>query len=238
MRRKIAVCDDEKSMLRQLSQYLAQIQEETGDCYDLFYCASAEELLAHMPGDIQVILLDISMGGMTGMDCARALRARGCEANILFITSMTEYALEGYEVHAFAFLPKPVTYAELKERLTGCFARADRDKRPILRVDTADGLELLPIEDILYAEVYQHETSFALPGRRVTGTLQLSQAEERLAPHGFFRCHRSYLVNMARIACIGADTLTMPDGAAVPVSKHRRRAFLDAFASYMGGRFA
>ena len=238
MSRKIAVCDDEKAMLRQLSQYLAQIQDETGESYDLFYYASAEELLAHMPRDVQAILLDISMGDMTGMECAKALRAQGCEAAILFITSMTQYALEGYEVHAFAFLPKPLVYAELKARLTDCFARADRSKRAILPLETAGGVELLPIEDILYAEVYQHETSFVLPGRRVTGTLQLSQAEARLAPHGFFRCHRSYLVNMARIGRIDPDALTMPDGAAIPISKHRRRAFLDAFANYMGGRFA
>lgn len=99
---------------------------------------------------------------MTGMDCARALRDRGCGADILFITSMTKYALEGYEVHAFAFLPKPVTYVELKDRLADCFARVDRNKRAILPVDTAEGVELLPIEDILYAEVHQHETSFAL----------------------------------------------------------------------------
>ena len=238
MSRKIAVCDDEKAMLRQLSQYLAQIQDETGESYDLFYYASAEELLAHMPRDVQAILLDISMGDMTGMECAKALRAQGCEAAILFITSMTQYALEGYEVHAFAFLPKPLVYAELKARLTDCFARADRSKRAILPLETAGGVELLPIEDILYAEVYQHETSFVLPGRKVTGTLQLSQAEARLAPHGFFRCHRSYLVNMARIGRIDPDALTMPDGAVIPISKHRRRAFLDAFANYMGGRFA
>lgn len=238
MRRKIAVCDDEKAMLRQLSQYLAQIQEETGESYDLFYYASAEELLAHMPRDIQAILLDISMGDMTGMECARNLRAQGCEAAILFITSMTQYALEGYEVHAFAFLSKPLVYHELKARLTDCFARMDRTKRTVFPVDTAGGMELLPLEDILYAEVYQHETSFVLPGKRVTGTLQLSQAEARLASHGFFRCHRSYLVNMARIGRIEPDALTMPDGAVIPISKHRRRAFLDAFANYMGGRFA
>ena len=98
MRRKIAVCDDEKVMLRQLSQYLTQIQEETGDCYDLCYFTSAEELLEHLPQDVQVILLDISMGEMSGMQCARALRKRGVDCAIMFITSMTQYALEGYDV--------------------------------------------------------------------------------------------------------------------------------------------
>lgn len=72
---------------------------------------------------------------------------------------------------------------------------------------------------------------------RVVGTIQLSQIEERLTAHGFFRCHRSYLVNMARIKRIGQDALIMPDGMTVPLSKHRRRAFLDAFSNYMGGSF-
>jgi len=238
MRRKIAVCDDEKAMLRQIAQYLAQVQQETGERYDLFYYTSAEELLAHMPRDIHAILLDISMGALSGMECAKTLRAEGCETAILFITSMAEYALEGYEVHAEAFLTKPLVYGELKQRLADCFARADRGRQAILPVETVRGVEMLPIEEILYAEVYQHETSFVLSKRKVTGTIQLAQAEARLVPYGFFRCHRSYLVNMARISRIGSDALIMPDGAVIPVSKHRRKTFLDTFAGYMGGRFA
>ena len=238
MRRKIAVCDDEKAMLRQLSLYLDQIQEETGERYDLFYYTSAEELLDHLPIDVHVILLDISMGDMSGMECAKILRGRGCEAAVFFITSMTEYALEGYEVHAFAFLPKPLIYSELKERLADCFSWMDRKRKAVLPVETAGGMELLPIEEILYAEVYQHELSFVLCGRVVTGTLQLSQVAERLEPHGFFRCHRSYLVNMVQIRRIDPDVITMQNGTTVPISKHRRKAFLDAFSNYMGGRFA
>lgn len=238
MRRKIAVCDDEKVMLRQISQYLSQIQAETGDRYDLFYYASAEELLSHLPEGVQVILMDISMGEMTGMECARALRARGVESAIIFITSMTQYALEGYDVHAFAFLAKPLVYTELKDRLVDCFARLDQTQEVILPVETAKGMELLPIRDILYAEVFQHETSFTLLNKKTAGTIQLSQVEDRLAAHGFFRCHRSYLVNMAQVKRIGQESVTMPDGAVIPISKHRRRAFLDAFSSYMSGRFA
>lgn len=237
MRRKIAICDDEKVMLRQVSQYLSQIQEETGDRYDLYYYVSGEELLAHLPDGVQAVLLDISMGKMTGMECARALRSRGFEGAVIFITSMAEYALEGYDVHAFAFLTKPLVYSELKDRLADCFSRVDRTREAILPVDTAQGVELLPIGDILYAEVFQHETSFILLHDRVVGTIQLSQIEERLTAHGFFRCHRSYLVNMARIKRIGQDALIMPDGMTVPLSKHRRRAFLDAFSNYMGGSF-
>ena len=234
---KIAVCDDERTMLHQLSSYLTRMQEETGAQYDIFYFTSAEELLASMPANVQVILLDIAMGNMTGMECAKTLRAKDCKADIVFITNMTEYALEGYDVHAFAFIPKPVVYTEFKQKLTACFAHARHESKAIFPVDTAGGKELLPIDEIIFAEVYQHETSFVLSDRSVTGAIPLSEAEKLLMTYGFFRCHRCYIVNMANIRRIDQDKLTMNNGKVIPVSKHRRKNFLDAFANFMGGRF-
>lgn len=238
MRRKIALCDDEPLMLERLTGYLMQLQDETGDSYDLLQYNSAEDLLNRMPMDMDVIMLDIAMGNMTGMDCARALRARGCKAAIIFITSMTEYAIEGYDVHAFAFIPKPAEYEELKTQLLSCFARMAGEKKAVLSVEAARGTEILPIEEILYAEVYQHETSFVLADKEVTGSLQLSQVEKQLVAHGFFRTHRSYIVNLLHVRRIDSDSLTIDNGASIPLSRHRRKAFLDAFANFMGGRFA
>ena len=237
MLRQIAVCDYEKSMLRQLSQYLTQIQEETGEQFDLYFYSSAEELLAHMPRQVQVILLDISMGELSGMDCAKKLRQEGVEAEIFFITSMTEYALGGYEIHAFAFLEKPVTYGELKKNLSECFARLDKKKRSVLPVETSAGVELLPVEDIVFAEVYQHETSFTVQGgKKVTSILQLAEVEKKLGSQGFFRCHRSYLVNLQKIQRINSSELTMTDGSKIPVSKYRYKELLSAYSLFMGVR--
>lgn len=237
MLRQIAVCDDEKAMLRQLSLYLEQIQKESGDQYEIYYYSSAEELLAHMPRQVQVILLDISMGDLSGMDCARLLRKEGVEAEIFFVTSMTEYALGGYEIHAFAFLEKPVTYSELKRNLSECFSRIDKKRRSVLPIISQNGTELLPVEDILYAEVYQHETSFSLrSGRKITSILQLSEVESRLSKQGFFRCHRSYLVNMQAVSRINPSGLTLTDGSVIPVSKYRYKEFLSAYSLFMGVR--
>lgn len=236
MLRKVAICDDEKAMIRQLLQYISQIEAETGDQYSTFCCESAEELLEHMPRDIQVLLLDICMDKLTGMECARRLRAEGWNGEIFFITSMAEYAVEGYQVHAFAFLTKPVLYSELKRSLTSCFERMDRNRKAVLPVESAGGIEMLTISEIMYAEVYQHATSFALPGRKVTGNMQLSYVETELAPYGFFRSHRSYIVNMNHIKKIENEFITVSDGSLVPLSKYRRKEFLCAYAEYMGVR--
>ena len=235
MARKIAVCDDEKTMLRQISLYLEQIQQELGETLHTFYFSSAEEVLAHMDRSADILLLDISMGGITGMECAEKLRDEGFEGEILFITSMEEYALKGYSVHAFAFLTKPVTYAELRQCLADCFKRLDKKKPVVYAVETANGTVILKISEIISAEVYQHHTSFNLKsGKTLESAIQLNEVEETLAKNGFFRCHRSYLVNMKHIKKIAPAELTLSDGSVVPLSKHRNRDFLDTYTRFMG----
>ena len=107
---KIAACDDSNVVLRQMAGYFEEFQNDTGIELAPAYFSSGEELLKHMSDDTELIFLDISMGEMNGIECARQLRAQGRDLPIVFITSMTEYALDGYAVHAFGFLPKPVTY--------------------------------------------------------------------------------------------------------------------------------
>ena len=235
MIRKIAVCDDEKSMLRQLSGYLGQIQQEIEDSFEVFYFASAEELLKHMDRCTELVLLDISMGETNGMDCARTLRTEGFSGDIFFITSMENFAIEGYEVQAFAFLTKPVTYAELKDRLIACFKKRDKSRAAVLPIETSHGTEIVPINNILYAEVFQHKTSFILSDERtLESAIQLSEIDTQLSPHGFFRCHRSYLVNMKHISKIASTELTVGSKKIVPLSKHRNKEFLAAYTKFMG----
>ena len=235
MIRKLAVCDDEKVMIRQISAYLGQIQNEMQDSFEVSYYSSAEELVTHLDRSTEVLLLDISMGGMTGMEGARRLREGGYSGDIIFITSMEQYAIEGYSVHAFGFITKPVVFDELKDTLLKCLKKRDSQKRSVLAVETADGTEILNLNDIIYAEVYQHSTSFVLRrGRHLESAMQLSELESRLGGQGFFRSHRSYLVNMRHITKIGQTDLTLSDGSTVPLSRHRNKEFLTAYTRFMG----
>jgi len=234
----IAVCDDERSMLSQLSDYLKQIEWETGDEFKISLFSSAEDILRRMDRNTQILLLDISMKRMTGMDCAEKLRSEGFSGSIIFITSMGEYAQKGYKVHAFDFLTKPVTYTELKSTLLECFAIQDKDTEPLLPVETSTGTKILHINDIIYAEVYQHRTSFTLAGgETVESLVQLNEIEEKLSGQGFFRCHRSFLVSMRHITHIGSAELTMSNGTVVPLSKYRVKDFMLAYAKSMKVNF-
>lgn len=234
MTKRLAVCDDEKNMLRQISAYLDQWQKDTENTLEVFFFSSAEALLGSMDRKTDLVLLDISMGGMTGMDCAKKLRTEGFSGEFVFITSMENYALEGYKVHAFAFLTKPLEYDEFKQVLDEYAAKQKEKRVAVLPVDTAEGTRILKIKNILYAEVFRRETSFAMQDKsRIESIVQLAVVEEELTKYGFFRCHRSYLVNMKHIENIAASELTMADGSVVPLSKHRAKEFMSAYARFM-----
>ena len=233
---KIAVCDDSPIILRQLAQYFEQLQKELPEPIAPCYYTSAEELLSHMAPDTDLLLLDIQMSGMNGMACAKLLRQREMELPIIFITNMLDFALEGYEVHAFAFLPKPVTYDVFSRTLREAFEKLSQNKPKNILLNTGEGILALDISKLIYVEVYQHKCSFVMTDERADATVQLAAVEPLLLPHGFFRCHRSYLVGYEQITHIGADSLTMKNGDSIPLSKHRRKEFLDCYSHYMGGR--
>ena len=105
----------------------------------------------------------------------------------------------------------------------------------IYPLDTQEGIELLPVADILYAEVYQHKTSFILRnGRRVQGVIPLSEVERKLKENGFFRCHRSYHVNYLAVSKIRANELRLVNNITVPISKYKYKEFLSAYSEYIG----
>lgn len=233
--RRIAVCDDEQDTARQISAYLKQFGQETGDELQVFYYASAEELLQFMPDDVQILLLDISMGQLSGMQAARQLRARGQEELfILFITSMTEYAMEGYDVHAFAFLPKPVQYAALRRYLLEVFSRLDREEDATFLLEDGTSHCALRLSELIYIEVYQHDTCFHLAGGTRTVRVAISAVERQLAGRGFFRCHKSYLVNLRHVARMEQDALLLSDGSRIPLSRYRRKELLAAWNRCVG----
>ena len=234
MRRRIAVCDDEKIMLRQLSQYLTQIQDETGEQYDLSYFASSEELLEHMPKDVQVILLDISMGRMTGMECARALRAKGCEAAIIFITNLVQYALRGYEVDAVSFLLKPVSYYDFSLKFKKALDIYLMNEERSFTVNAPGGLCRISTDKLMYVEIIKHRLHYHLIDGVIEMTGVLSNVERELGSYGFLRCNTCYLVNPKFIVRVKGSEVQVGDRT-LQISRPRRAAFMEGLTNWYAG---
>ncbi|HIQ88177.1 MAG TPA: response regulator transcription factor [Candidatus Scatomorpha gallistercoris] len=233
---KVDICDDEVQECSILSSYLDKMHDDTGEQFSVRIFHSAEALLQNTGGEPDLVLLDIRMNGMSGMDAARELRARGSRVSLVFITTMAQYAIEGYEVHAFGFLRKPLKYAVFKRLMEDLLAHLRREIGYTWEIRNGADSLVVHTKYILYLEVYGHSV-FAnlLDGTSLPCQITLSKAEEQLTRIGFFRCHKSYIINLRHVERIDSDIVTLSGGKAVPLSRHRRKTFLSAFARFREG---
>ena len=229
------LCDDEESARRQLADYIRRFSAETGEQVRITEFSSGEELLTGYPYDTDILLLDIRMGAPDGMETARRLREFAPDVCIIFIRSLSQYALKSYSVRAFGFLPKPVTYPAFLNEVTQAAERIRRQtsRRVLIRDRERGRLLQMDVKDICYFEVKNHDIYAVTEKRRLFCRGTLNGLERDLACCGFFRCHAAFLVNCQYIASIDQQ-ITLADGTQIPISRSKRKDFLQKLTEYVG----
>ena len=225
----IALCDDvsaERQELRQLLHTLPGLEKE----YQLQvteYGAGDSLLLDLEQGrkTFDLILLDIVMEPMNGMETARRIRALGIDVPLVFLTASPNFALESYDVGAAGYLLKPPAeeklLALLKKHLTP-------PERPRVCVQSGRRKRYLYLDEIVFAESENHHIRIHLAsGERVKCGEKLGDLASRLDER-FLRCHQSYLVNMSYIADVGEDFI-LKDGRCVHIRTREHKAMADAY---------
>lgn len=230
----ISFAEDDPAMALQLRQYLDRYGAEHGLELEVRAFASGDELLRQYDTSCDILLLDVEMPGIDGMETARALRQRDRDVVIVFITNIARYAVDGYEVEALDFILKPVNYFTFSVKLDRAVRRARQQARHTVCLQLADGMQMLDTQDIHYLEtqsrmLYYHTAKgvFKLRG-------SLSAAEKELAPWHFARCNQCYLVNLRYVSSVEQDKVQVA-GHWLEISRRCKSAFLAAVAAYVGG---
>lgn len=230
---RIAICDDEAAQREYLAQLAGQWGEQRGEKVSLSLFPDGKSFLFRWEEEqgFDLLLLDIEMAEMSGMELARRLRRDRADVAIIFITGYAEYMAQGYDVRAIHYLLKPVD----KERL---FAAMDcameetgrRGQRCIFVTD--EGEISVTLQDILYAEAFGHACVLHLTGGR-QWKVKKSMADLEVLLGRFaidaMRSHRSYLVNLEFVAGIFREEAVLDDGSRIPVSRKQYREFHEAF---------
>lgn len=216
----IALCDDDPGALSHAKALLAEYLEGKGP-YAISQFSGAMALLDAMRAkSFSLLLLDILMPGLTGMQAARELRRCDRETKIIFLTSSPEFAVESYRVEAFSYLLKPVHREDLFPVLDRFFLQLRQAEKTVL-LSTPEGLLRLPCDQIEVLEINSKKLLFCLTDgtqRQISGTL--AEFEPALLESGsFVKVHRSYLVNMDCIRQLGTGTLVTYSGRTVPISR-------------------
>lgn len=229
----IAIVEDEDSYADQLKEYIARYQEESDHSFRIIRFTDGDEIVEKYTGKYDIILMDIQMRFMNGMSAAEKIRKLDSEVIIMFITNMTNYVLRGYEVDAMDYVLKPVSYFAFSKKLERAVGKLLNKAGHPVTINTSEGLMRLDASIIYYIESDGHNLVYHTRTREIRERARIQDAEEKLAPFGFFRCNKGYLVNLKYVDGV-RDGCCIINGEQLIVSRARRNDFMTALTRYMG----
>ena len=226
-----AICDDESIYSAKAKDLLDKILDEKGIAHRTDCFTSTDELQAAMRKcEYSLLLLDIVMDRQTGLEFASELRRAGSRVNIVFMTSSAEFALEAYEVYPLTYLTKPVDPTKLRRALQMCLEKMEKSPGIVIN-DKKKGQIMMEYDDILYLESQKHDiVVYARDGQQYTFMGSFESFCEKLPADIFFRCHRSYSVNLRHTSRISNREYTMRNGDLIPISRTQYKLACEKFA--------
>jgi len=231
----IAVCDDEKCISDKIEKMVKEFFWKKNMDISVVQYSSGEELLESSKG-LDITFLDIGMQGLDGIETARRLRAQGYKGFLVFITVLKEMVFRSFEVRPFDYLVKPVQEEHFDKTMERLFlAIQDRltPEKGHLLVQKGYESNIISFQDIICCEIIDRKVYLYLESGEVIDYYDRIENLEKKLDRRFFRCHRSYLINLSHLKSYRNNTAYMADGKEIPVSRLRSREFSNVILQYM-----
>lgn len=238
---KIAIVENDAEQADTLEAYVKKFSLENNVECSVERFINGVDFVTDYGGDCDVAFMDIDMPLMDGMTAAKKLRERDTGLNIVFVTNLAQYALEGYKVNALDYLIKPVGYFELELELKKILKMRSIQAGEFLWVTAAGIARRIPLMSVKFVESIKHDVHVHTVDAVYSFRGTLKETEAKLKSKMFFRCHNCYIVNLNYVSVVEGDELTIePGGEKVYISRKRRKEFAEAltsYASYDGGGY-
>lgn len=231
---QIAMVDDSREDVSRLKEYLDRYGLETGTKNESWYFGDAESFLNSNTNLFDLVIMDIDMPGINGVDAARQLRKQGNRLVIMFVTNMPQYALAGYEVEAVDYVLKPLSYQDFALKMQKASRYVQRNRDAGITLQTPEGIVSVQASEILYVESSLHYLLYHTEKGTWKVRGSLSQAEKTLGQFRFARCNSGFLVNLRHVRAIEKEDVLVGNDR-LKISRGKRMEFMNAFTRYLGG---
>lgn len=232
---QIVICDDQPQELDAAGKALASAAGELSLDLRVDAYSSGEDLVRAVEDGQRpdLAILDVYMGGMSGMDAARRIRAAWPGLPLAFLTVSREFAVDAFAMEALHYLIKPVTAQSAEELLRRLLARADQASRCLVLTDRRKKRRF-PLEQLRYLLSADKGVELYLPGRREWFPCPFRQAAEQLEGEpDFLRVSRGCIVNLNDVLCLGRSGFHLKGGEILAVSRRERPAAQDRYNDYL-----
>jgi len=226
---RICILDDDPMSSNILQQTLTEYLSTHKISFEIDQYEGGEKLLKALfieNETYQIYFLDILMPGITGIQTAKEIRKLDRSAHIIFLTSSSEYAIEGYEVRAYDYFQKPLNHERLFQTLSELFGTVEKPSAKWLQLKSGGIVKNIPYNNICYIEAQRNKL------------LVIQNNGEKLESYGTFsnilnllkdeaeftQTHRSYIINMRYIREFASTSIKLQSGVEIPVSRNFSQA--------------
>ncbi|KAK2245372.1 LytTR family DNA-binding domain-containing protein [Clostridioides difficile] len=166
--------------------------------YKTLLFKNGEDLLQEYPEKVDLILMDINLGGRNGFDISKDIRKFDKDVRIIFATASDKYAIRGYEINAFRYMIKPIYYKEFEKSMLD-FAIDWRKREAIITIKRKSKIIKIDEHNILFVEIVNRKLRVVTKDEEYIINDKMDLFEEKLKENIFFRCHKSYLINLLEV---------------------------------------
>ncbi|EJO5347422.1 response regulator transcription factor [Clostridium botulinum] len=218
---RIGICQNDVVQRNSLKNNLEKITKDTEIKCEFLEFNCGQDLLKNYT-KMNIIFLDISIEKINGIDIAKKIREFDSVVEIIFITSLIDYIHQAYEVRAYRYLLTPVSYETIKYVTLKCLKSIEIETNLVIKYKGE--IIILNIDDITYIEVMQKMLTIHTKEKKYMVKMTLRKFEEKLSQHDFFRCHKSFLVNLNKVKEF-KDNIIRVNNTYIPISKYRLKEF-------------
>lgn len=226
----IAICDDNLLFAQQALNEVKKVLQDNHVMHSITIFQTGNSFIEAAFFDI--VFLDIEMNGLSGIETAEKLRQTGNNCRIIFLTSYKKYVFSAFDVAASHYLLKPIDTQKLEAVLIKIVNELNTETEHCCTVKCGTQIYRIPFSQINFAEVYGRKISLHTKQNVFTFNSRLDEMAQAF-PDSFFRCHKSYLINLAMVIKYDKETAFLRNGESVPIARRKYAEFGMVFLAFL-----
>lgn len=237
----ILLCDDEKDELDRIRNYIDTLRPKIRYGIDMISYTSAADALQHLResnGYADILITDIDMPALSGMELVQTIRDEGLDIILIFMTAHAEYVFKSFEYSPFRYIRKEFMEIELLPALQTACERVNANRGVMLSVKTPDGMAAVLSQDILYYELQNRKCIiYTIQGKQYETWKKIHEMRNDMGEDdGFFlQIYRGCMVNKRHVKAIRSATIVLENDIEIPISRAKKQELSDIMMRYWSG---